>query len=62
MVQELITYIIIFAAAGFTLYRLYLNFFPKKGKSNTASCAGCAGCGLAGGNEPGIKFVRKERF
>lgn len=50
MVQEFITYAIVFSATLYTFYSTFRFFKPKNGK-RTGACAGCAkgscgGCNL----------------
>jgi hypothetical protein len=48
LTQEIITYIIIFTTAVYTLYKMVLFFIPSKGKTYCSSCSGGA-CGLKNG-------------
>jgi hypothetical protein len=43
MIQDMITYLLISASAGYVLYSLYRMALPSK-KGNAIHCEGCTGC------------------
>jgi len=48
--QEIITYLIIVAAATYTLYSFVKVFIPSKNKTGHQCSGGCSGCALSEGN------------
>lgn len=58
LTQEIITYIIVWTAAVYTLYKMVLFFMPSKNKSYCSSCTGGA-CGL---KHKHVKTSRKFNF
>jgi len=40
MVQEILTYLIVAAATGYSIYHIYL-FFRRAGRKSVCSCASC---------------------
>jgi len=44
--QEIITYLIIVAAASYTIYSFVKVFIPSKNKTRHLCSGGCSGCSL----------------
>lgn len=44
MIQDIITYVIIAASAGYVIYNIYTMIFPSKKNPAQSPCGGCAGC------------------
>ena len=58
MIQEIITYLIIFGAISYTLYSFIRFLIPSKNKKHVCS-GGCSGCALSKSNS-GAKMHFKE--
>ncbi|MEA2042820.1 MAG: hypothetical protein U9N85_09745 [Bacteroidota bacterium] len=56
MIQEIITYILIFLAFGYTLYGIAMIFVPQKSKGGHCA-SGCSSCSARGG-EPVHSFKK----
>ncbi len=55
MVQEIITYIIIFLAFAYTIYKLIKLVLPSKKEVNNSCSSGCSGCAISS-NKKSVNF------
>ncbi len=59
MVQEIITYIIVFSAASYSFFHFVKLFLPSKNGHKKHSCStGCSGCSL----QHNAKFSELAKF